>query len=627
MAGEVWYRKWRPQTFADVAGQEHVTRTLARAVELGRVSHAYLFCGPRGTGKTSTARILAKAVNCEAPEAGQPCTRCDSCQAVATGRALDLVEMDAASNRGIDEIRELRDRVGYSTSGSRYKIYLIDEVHELTQFAFDALLKTLEEPPPHVIFVLATTERHKVPETILSRCQVYDFVRIKLADVVGRLRQIAQAEGVQTDDAALTLIARRATGSLRDAVNLLEQAVAVQGRELSEAGLRAATGAGDARARELLGHLLERRLAQALELVAAVRDDGIELRQFTRDCVQALRAALLVRAGAAASLDLDEETQAGLSALAGEHGAAELARVLRLLMGADFRADPLSPLPLELAIIESIEGAAVAAAPAAPREVAAQPPVATTARSGEAPGGRTTVPPPPPAAAAPAQRVRAALAPRTGPPPAPLTVKRSQAPAPQAAATVTAPTDTAEADQPSAPAPNVPEPAPEPAPPVEQAEVPEIAAVDAAVAERDEAEPAAVVAAAGEAAPVGSNEAPAALSLDAARRRMRELLAGVNGLDRTTAALLKSPCDIVSISEESLVLGFRHRPLAERAQRAEAIMALQEAAAALFGRTLAVRCVHEPEVVDRLQALAAERPSHLLDEALKLGARPLEKAT
>ncbi len=589
MAGEVWYRKWRPQTFADVAGQEHVTRTLARAVELGRVSHAYLFCGPRGTGKTSTARILAKAVNCEAPEAGQPCTRCDSCQAVATGRALDLVEMDAASNRGIDEIRELRDRVGYSTSGSRYKIYLIDEVHELTQFAFDALLKTLEEPPPHVIFVLATTERHKVPETILSRCQVYDFVRIKLADVVGRLRQIAQAEGVQTDDAALTLIARRATGSLRDAVNLLEQAVAVQGRELSEAGLRAATGAGDARARELLGHLLERRLAQALELVAAVRDDGIELRQFTRDCVQALRAALLVRAGAAASLDLDEETQAGLSALAGEHGAAELARVLRLLMGADFRADPLSPLPLELAIIESIEGAAVAAAPA--------------------------------------QRVRAALAPRTGPPPAPLTVKRSQAPAPQAAATVTAPTDTAEADQPSAPAPNVPEPAPEPAPPVEQAEVPEIAAVDAAVAERDEAEPAAVVAAAGEAAPVGSNEAPAALSLDAARRRMRELLAGVNGLDRTTAALLKSPCDIVSISEESLVLGFRHRPLAERAQRAEAIMALQEAAAALFGRTLAVRCVHEPEVVDRLQALAAERPSHLLDEALKLGARPLEKAT
>src|SRR5579885_2206991 len=219
MAGEVWYRKWRPQTFADVAGQEHVTRTLARAVELGRVSHAYLFCGPRGTGKTSTARILAKAVNCEAPEAGQPCTRCESCQAVASGRALDLVEMDAASNRGIDEIRELRDRVGYSTNGSRYKIYLIDEVHELTQFAFDALLKTLEEPPPHVIFVLATTEAYRVPETILSRCQRFDFNHIRLADIVARLRQICAAEGVQASDEALQAIARRAGGALRDAVN------------------------------------------------------------------------------------------------------------------------------------------------------------------------------------------------------------------------------------------------------------------------------------------------------------------------------------------------------------------------------------------------------------------------
>src|SRR5579859_6073824 len=207
MAAEVWYRKWRPQTFADVSGQDHVTRTLARAVELGRVSHAYLFCGPRGTGKTSTARILAKAVNCASPEAGQPCTRCESCQAVAAGRALDLVEMDAASNRGIDEIRELRERVGYSTTGSRYKIYLIDEVHELTQFAFDALLKTLEEPPPHVVFVLATTEAHRVPETILSRCQRFDFVRVRLADVITRLRQIGDAESVEAEDEALEFIA------------------------------------------------------------------------------------------------------------------------------------------------------------------------------------------------------------------------------------------------------------------------------------------------------------------------------------------------------------------------------------------------------------------------------------
>ncbi|HLZ72675.1 MAG TPA: DNA polymerase III subunit gamma/tau [Dehalococcoidia bacterium] len=607
MAAEVWYRKWRPQTFADVSGQDHVTRTLARAVELGRVSHAYLFCGPRGTGKTSTARILAKAVNCASPEAGQPCTRCESCQAVAAGRALDLVEMDAASNRGIDEIRELRERVGYSTTGSRYKIYLIDEVHELTQFAFDALLKTLEEPPPHVIFVLATTERHKVPETILSRCQVYDFVRIKLAAVVGRLRQIAEAEGVQVDDTALALIARRATGSLRDAVNLFEQAVATQGHALSEVGLRAATGAGDARARELLQALIERRLDEALNLVAAVRDDGIDLRQFTRDCVQTLRAALLVRAGAAASLDLGDEAMAGLLALAGESGAGELARSLRLLMNADFRADPLSPLPLELAIIEAIERPAVEAAPPAVHEAAAARPQAGT---GRAAGLAVALPAP-----APAARVRAVQTPRTGPPPAPLVARRGEQPNP-------ADPDTPRPAEKSVENPSAQPPGSAATAAAPQTEEPSAAVTAATKEPLTDAAPAAEVA---EDALLDAPSAPA--SLDAVRRRMRELHTRVNAIDRNTAVLLKSACDIVSFNGTSLVLGFEHKPLAERAQRAAAMTALQQAAAELFGSQVVVSCVHEPDVVNRMQALLAERPSHLLDEALKLGARPLEKTT
>src|SRR6266567_7396917 len=229
MSTEVWYRKWRPQCFGDVAGQEHITRTLANAVASGRLAHAYLFCGPRGTGKTSTARILAKAANCQHNEAGEPCDRCSNCRDLAEGRALDLVEMDAASNRGIDEIRSLRDKVGYSPTSSAYKIYLIDEVHELTAHAFDALLKTLEEPPPHVIFVLATTEAERVPATIVSRCQRYDFRRIRLPDVVGRLEQVCAGEGVNLPDGAAAMIARRATGSLRDAINLLEQVVAAYG--------------------------------------------------------------------------------------------------------------------------------------------------------------------------------------------------------------------------------------------------------------------------------------------------------------------------------------------------------------------------------------------------------------
>ena len=199
MASQVFYRKWRPQTLAEVVGQEPVTQTLLNALSSGRVSHAYLFCGPRGTGKTSTGRILAKAVNCLTNGKGEPCNTCEICQAITEGRALDIVEIDAASNRGIDDIRDLREKVNYAPNQARYKVYIVDEVHMLTKEASNALLKTLEEPPPHVIFVLATTEAHKVLPTILSRCQRFDFRRLPQADIASKLARICSAEDIHIE--------------------------------------------------------------------------------------------------------------------------------------------------------------------------------------------------------------------------------------------------------------------------------------------------------------------------------------------------------------------------------------------------------------------------------------------
>ena len=221
MAGQALYRKWRSQTFEEVIGQEHVALTLRNALRDGRLSHAYLFTGPRGTGKTSTARILAKAINCLAEDpAARPCNHCRICVGITEGRQLDLIEIDAASNRGIDEIRDLREKIGFRPNEARYKVYIIDEVHMLTKEAFNALLKTLEEPPPHAIFVLATTEPDRVPETVRSRCQRFDFRRVPTAQIAGHLKEILDAEGARAAPEALQAIARRSTGSMRDAISL-----------------------------------------------------------------------------------------------------------------------------------------------------------------------------------------------------------------------------------------------------------------------------------------------------------------------------------------------------------------------------------------------------------------------
>ena len=242
------YRKWRSQTFDEVVGQEHVTQTLRNALSEDRIAHAYLFAGPRGTGKTSSARILAKALNCTAPEGERPCNHCPTCQAITEGRMIDLIEIDAASNNSVDDIRELRDKVGFRPSEGRYKIYIIDEVHMLSNSAFNALLKTLEEPPPHARFVLATTEPHKIPATVLSRCQRFDFRRIPAPEIAGHLRHIVTVEGFGAEDDALLAIARAAQGCMRDAVSLLDQMLAYGADAITLAQVQQVLGAVNAEA-------------------------------------------------------------------------------------------------------------------------------------------------------------------------------------------------------------------------------------------------------------------------------------------------------------------------------------------------------------------------------------------
>lgn len=359
MTGQVLYRKWRPQRFDEVIGQEHVTRTLERALHAGRIAHAYLFTGPRGTGKTSTARILAKAVNCTGGPP-VPCNTCPSCVAINEGRAVDLIEIDAASNRGIDEIRDLREKVRFAPSEMKFKFYVLDETHMLTTEAFNALLKTLEEPPAHVIFVLATTDPQRIPATVLSRCQRFDFRRVRLADVVRRLQAIVQAEGLQATPAALELIARSATGSMRDAESLLDQLL-VYGQEgtLDVAEVQAVLGMrGSEQVPQLVDGLIGGDLPAALQLIQRVVDDGVDLRQFNRELVSYLRGLLFLAVTRDGSdlLDVPREALEEMRARAQRTSPGRLAAWVRRfsLLDADLRAGWYGQLPLELAVVEAV---------------------------------------------------------------------------------------------------------------------------------------------------------------------------------------------------------------------------------------------------------------------------------
>ena len=355
MASEVFYRKWRPQTLSEVVGQQPVTQTLRHAVESGKIAHAYLFCGPRGTGKTSMARILAKAVNCPNKAGGEPCNSCDMCRSVTEGRALDVIEIDAASNRGIDEIRSLREKTNYAPSLARYKVYIIDEVHMLTEAACNALLKTLEEPPPHVIFVLATTEAHKVLTTIVSRCQRFNFHRLRQTEIMDKLKLICKKEGIRVEPSALELIARAATGSLRDAENILQQMIAYYGNRIELGQIQAELGIGrDSRVRELARCVVSRDVAAGLKTVNSLNSDGVDLRQFNMGLVEYLRGLLLAKSGCGEALDITSEDLAEMNNLATNAPMDYLLKAVKSFSGIDFRSDSYSALSLEMALLDCV---------------------------------------------------------------------------------------------------------------------------------------------------------------------------------------------------------------------------------------------------------------------------------
>ena len=290
MSYQVFARKWRPQVFEDVIGQGHITRTLQNAIATNRLAHAFLFSGPRGVGKTTTARILAKALNCKEGPTPTPCGKCDSCLETAAGTSVDVIEIDGASNRGIEHIRELRETVKYAPVGGKNKVYVIDEVHMLTNEAFNALLKTLEEPPPHVIFIFATTEPQKIPATIHSRCQRYSFKRIALHEIAAKLREITDKEGIKVSDQGLAMIARAAEGSMRDSQSLLDQAVSYSGMEIRNEDLQAILGAiGQETLRSLADGLLARDSAGLLKQIDSLLEQGQDLRQLTAGVVEHIR--------------------------------------------------------------------------------------------------------------------------------------------------------------------------------------------------------------------------------------------------------------------------------------------------------------------------------------------------
>ena len=299
------YRKWRPPVFDDVKGQDPIVSALRNQIHTGRIGHAYLFCGTRGTGKTSVAKIFARAVNCEAPVNGNPCNQCSSCRAVNQGNSVNVMEIDAAYNNGVDNIREIRDEVRYAPTEGRYKVYIIDEVHMLSTGAFNALLKTLEEPPVHVIFILATTEVHKIPVTVLSRCQRYDFRRISVDVIASRLKQLTDGEGVEIEDRALKYIARKADGSMRDSISLLDQCIAFHyGELLTYDKVLDVLGAASY---DLFGSLLEaaldERTADCIGLIDEIVMQGRELGQLVSDFIWYLRNIMLLKAS-----DLDADT-------------------------------------------------------------------------------------------------------------------------------------------------------------------------------------------------------------------------------------------------------------------------------------------------------------------------------
>jgi DNA polymerase-3 subunit gamma/tau len=351
----VMARKWRPQVFEDVAGQDHVIRTLQNAVKLDRIAHAFIFSGPRGVGKTSVARILAKALNCEQGPTPTPCQVCTHCREITEGIALDVHEIDGASNRGIDEIRELRENIKFLPASSRFKVYIIDEVHMLTREAFNALLKTLEEPPPHVVFIFATTETHKIPATILSRCQCFDFRRISLKQIGDNLRKIAAAEGIEISDKGLSWIAAAGDGSMRDSQSIFDQIVSYAGTAIEDQNIEEILGLTDRRFVIAIAEaVLARNAAQCLKLIDEGYYAGLDMQVFYQMLVDHFRNLVLTKvvAGAEGITEMSQEDWSKLQEQTGNVSRETLQRLLEILMAEEetMRRTQSPRLVLEMAL-------------------------------------------------------------------------------------------------------------------------------------------------------------------------------------------------------------------------------------------------------------------------------------
>jgi DNA polymerase-3 subunit gamma/tau len=381
----VLYRKYRPRTFSEIIGQEHVVQTLTNAISSGMISHAYLFYGPRGSGKTTIARLLAKSLNCENRQGFEPCNKCSTCLEINDGRALDLIEIDAASHRGIDEIRELRDGIRFVPTKSRYKVFIIDESHQLTKEAANALLKTLEEPPDYAIFILATTEIHKMIPTIVSRCQRFDFRRLTVPEIVRKLEWISEKEKIKIEKPALELIALNASGSFRDAESLLDQALAFSGtlgkdynppttlpperapKEISAADIKNLLGLVEINLIQNFADLIcQKNTSGAINFLNEKIDQGLDLQEFTKALINYLRQMLILKTVGVGVVEspsknpiisgLTKEEFQKLQNQVGNFNETELHKTLNLFLEAEnkMKYSPILQLPLELAIIEAL---------------------------------------------------------------------------------------------------------------------------------------------------------------------------------------------------------------------------------------------------------------------------------
>lgn len=363
MSNLVLYRKYRPRRFAEIVGQEHIVQTLTNAIVGDMVAHAYMFAGPHGTGKTTLGRLLAKAVNCQQRKQGEfePCNQCDSCLEINQGRAIDLIEIDAASNRGIDEIRSLKEGIGFFPVKSKYKVFIIDESHQLTADAANALLKTLEEPPPYAIFVLATTEAHKMMPTIVSRCQRFDFRRLRVPEIIGRLQTILKKEKINFEPDALNIIALASEGSIRDAETLLDTVGSFSGKQntIKKELVETLLGLTDkSTIFKFLNYINQKKAKEAVELLNQIIFKGVDLGEFTKSLIFWLREILLLKIDPESAnpllLGLAEQEKRELQGLADRFSGRELQEMLQNFMeaGNKMRYASIPQLPLELAIVE-----------------------------------------------------------------------------------------------------------------------------------------------------------------------------------------------------------------------------------------------------------------------------------